>query len=59
MRCRAMAAAFEKVGHRRSLVISLVCLAALVRIDAAGRRFEDVRLAIAGVGPVPKRLARG
>jgi carbon-monoxide dehydrogenase medium subunit/xanthine dehydrogenase FAD-binding subunit len=49
--------AFEKVGHRRSLVISLVCLAALVRIDAAGRRFEDVRLAIAGVGPRPKRLS--
>ena len=49
--------AFEKVGHRRSLVISLVCLAALVKIDAAGRRFEDVRLAIAGVGPVPKRLS--
>jgi xanthine dehydrogenase FAD-binding subunit len=47
---------FEKVGHRRSLVISLVCLAALVRLDAAGRRFEDVRLAIAGIGPVPRRL---
>ncbi len=28
---------FEKVGHRRSLVISLVCLAALVKLDAAGR----------------------
>ena len=27
---------FEKVGHRRSLVISLVCLAALVKLDAAG-----------------------
>jgi xanthine dehydrogenase FAD-binding subunit len=48
--------AFEKVGHRRSLVISLVCLAALVKVDDAGRRIEDVRLAIAGVGPVPKRL---
>jgi xanthine dehydrogenase FAD-binding subunit len=47
---------FEKVGHRRSLVISLVCLAALVKLDAAGRAFEDVRLAIAGIGPVPKRL---
>jgi xanthine dehydrogenase FAD-binding subunit len=47
---------FEKVGHRRSLVISLVCLAALVKLDAAGRTFEDVRLAIAGIGPVPKRL---
>ena len=48
---------FEKVGHRRSLVISLVCLAALVKLDAAGRAFEDVRLAIGGIGPVPQRLA--
>ena len=48
---------FEKVGHRRSLVISLACLAALVKVDAAGRAFEDVRLAIAGVGPVPRRLS--
>jgi len=48
---------FEKVGHRRSLVISLVCLAVLVKLDAAGRRFEDVRLSIAGIGPLPLRLA--
>jgi xanthine dehydrogenase FAD-binding subunit len=57
--CDALAGyggSFEKVGHRRSLVISLVCLAALVKLDAAGRTFEDVRLAIAGIGPVPKRL---
>ncbi len=47
---------FEKVGHRRSLVISLVCLAALVKLDADGRKFEDVRLAIAGIGPRPVRL---
>jgi carbon-monoxide dehydrogenase medium subunit/xanthine dehydrogenase FAD-binding subunit len=47
---------FEKVGHRRSLVISLVCLAALVRLDREGRRFDDVRLAIGGIGPVPSRL---
>ena len=38
---------FEKVGHRRSLVISTVCLAALVKLDASGRKFEDVRLASA------------
>lgn len=49
-------AAFEKVGHRRSLVISTVCLAALIRLDAAQRRIEDVRLAIGAVGPVPERL---
>lgn len=48
--------AFEKVGHRRSLVISLVCLAALVKLDAHGRRVEDARLAIAGIGPKPLRL---
>jgi carbon-monoxide dehydrogenase medium subunit/xanthine dehydrogenase FAD-binding subunit len=47
---------FEKVGHRRSLVISTVCLAVLVKLDAAGRTFDDVRLAIAGVRPVPRRL---
>ncbi len=48
---------FEKVGHRRSLVISLVCLAALVRLDEGGRRFADVRLAVAGIGPRPQRLS--
>ncbi len=47
---------FEKVGHRRSLVISIVCLATLVKLDAQGRGFEDVRLAIGGIGPVPRRL---
>jgi carbon-monoxide dehydrogenase medium subunit/xanthine dehydrogenase FAD-binding subunit len=47
---------FEKVGHRRSLVISLVCLAALVRLSPDRRRFEDVRLALAGIGPIPYRL---
>jgi len=47
---------FEKVGHRRSLVISLVCLAALIRLDMDGRKFEDARLAIAGMGPKPLRL---
>ncbi len=48
---------FEKVGHRRSLVISTVCLATLVKLDARKRRIEDVRLAIAGIGPVPRRLS--
>jgi xanthine dehydrogenase FAD-binding subunit len=47
---------FEKVGHRRSLVISLVCLAALLKLDAQGHRIEDARLAIAGIGPRPVRL---
>lgn len=47
---------FEKVGHRRSLVISLVCLAAMIKLDAQGRFITDVRLAIGGIGPVPLRL---
>lgn len=49
-------AAFEKVGHRRSLVISTACLAALVKLDWAKRRIEDARVAIGAVGPVPQRL---
>jgi xanthine dehydrogenase FAD-binding subunit len=47
---------FEKVGHRRSLVISVVCLAVLVKLDRDGRVFEDVRLSIAGIRPIPRRL---
>src|SRR5262249_5979929 len=47
---------FEKVGYRRSLVISLACLAALVKVSADGKRFDDVRLAAAGIAPVPRRL---
>jgi carbon-monoxide dehydrogenase medium subunit/xanthine dehydrogenase FAD-binding subunit len=48
--------AFEKVGHRRSLVISTVCVAALVKLDGSGRQIADARLAIAGIAPVPLRL---
>ena len=47
---------FEKVGQRRSLVISIVCLAVLVKLDAQGREVDDVRLAIGGIGPMPIRL---
>ena len=47
---------FEKVGHRRSLVISLVCLATLLKLDQDGRKIADVRLAIAGIAPRPVRL---
>lgn len=49
-------ASFEKVGHRRSLVISTVCLATLVKFDKENGRFLDARLALAGTGPVPVRL---
>ena len=52
----AYGGSFEKVGHRRSLVISLVCLATLIKLDRQGRGIEDVRLAIAGIGPRPLRL---
>jgi xanthine dehydrogenase FAD-binding subunit len=57
--CDALAGfggSFEKVGHRRSLVISLVCLVALLKLDSLGRTIEDARLAIAGIGPKPVRL---
>lgn len=47
---------FQKVGQRRSLVISVACCAALVRADITGTFFEDVRLALGGVGPRPIRL---
>lgn len=47
---------FEKVGHRRSLVISLVCLAVAIKLDAPGHAIEDLRLAIGGIGPKPVRL---
>ncbi len=47
---------FEKVGHRRSLVISLACLAFSVRLDVDGRVIENTRIGLAGVCPVPTRL---
>lgn len=47
---------FEKVGHRRSLVISLACVATALRLDAEGRTVEDARLGLAGVCAVPCRL---
>ena len=47
---------FEKVGQRRSLVISVACAACFIKPSGNRDRFEDVRLAIGGVGPVPVRL---
>jgi xanthine dehydrogenase FAD-binding subunit len=47
---------FEKVGHRRSLAISTVCLATVVRLDT-DKRIQDLRIAIGAVGPVPERLS--
>ena len=42
--------AFEKVGHRRSLVISVACVSALVKLDASGAasRMCGSRLAASG-----------
>ncbi len=47
---------FQKVGQRRSLVISTVCAAACVKLDASGTAIVDLRLALGGIGPVPVRL---
>lgn len=55
--CPGYGGAFEKVGQRRSLVISTVCAAALVKTSDDGERFADVRLALGGIGPVPVRLS--
>jgi len=48
--------AFEKVGQRRSLVISAACACCCVKPSADGKVFEDIRLSLGGVGPVPMRL---
>jgi len=48
--------AFEKVGHRRSLVISVVCAFCCVKPSTDGATFDDIRLALGGIGPVPVRL---
>ena len=47
-------ACFEKVGHRRSFVISTVCVSSLVKIN--NNKFQDVRIAVGGVCEVPTRL---
>ena len=48
--------AYEKVGHRRSLVISTVCMAVVAKVAQAKGSIEDIRIGIGAVGPVPKRL---
>ncbi len=48
--------AFEKVGHRRSLVLSTVCVAAAIQLSKDRQSFKDVRLALGAVGPAPVRL---
>jgi CO/xanthine dehydrogenase FAD-binding subunit len=53
---RGYGTAFEKVGRRRSLVISVVSHAALVKVSDKGDHFEDVRLGMGAIGPVADRL---
>lgn len=48
--------AFYKVGHRRSLIISVASTAAVVRLSEDKQFFTDVRLAIGAVSSVPTRL---
>tara|TARA_A100001011_G_scaffold102600_1_gene108290 strand:- start:91 stop:1020 length:930 start_codon:yes stop_codon:yes gene_type:complete len=49
-------ACFEKVGHRRSLVISTVCVSSLVKLN--NNKFKDIRVAVGGVCEVPTRLSK-
>jgi len=53
---RGYGCAFKKVGLRRSLCISTVNSAFLVKADSGGRYFEDVRIAFGGIAPEPVRL---
>jgi len=46
--------AFIKVGRRKSMEISVVCVAVAVRLDASGR-VAKVRIALGSVGPRPLR----
>lgn len=48
--------AFKKVGIRRSLCISTVNAAFLVKADETNTYFEDVRIVFGGIGPTPVRL---
>jgi carbon-monoxide dehydrogenase medium subunit len=47
---------FVKLGRRRSLTLSTVCVAAIVRTK--NRTFEDVRIALGAVAPTPLRIRK-
>ncbi len=49
---------FQKVGQRRSLVISSVCAVACVKLNEADGTVADLRLALGGISPVPLRLSK-
>ncbi len=53
---RSCGSAYEKVGHRRSLVISTVCLAVIAKSTSDKSALADIRIGIGAVGPVPLRL---
>ena len=53
---RSCGSAYEKVGHRRSLVISTVCLAVIAKSTSDKNALADIRIGIGAVGPVPLRL---
>lgn len=48
---------FEKVGRRKALAISVVSLAAVIRLDTAGM-VDQARLALGSVGPTVVRCAQ-
>jgi xanthine dehydrogenase FAD-binding subunit len=48
--------AYEKVGSRRSLVISVANVTCCVKPSEDKKTIEDIRLALGGVGPKPVRL---
>lgn len=49
---------FQKVGQRRSLVISSVCAVACVKLNEDDGTVADIRLALGGISPVPLRLTK-
>jgi len=51
------ATAFLKAGRRKAMEISLVCVAACVTVDAAGR-CADARIALGAVAPRTLRVRR-
>jgi xanthine dehydrogenase FAD-binding subunit len=49
---------FQKVGQRRSLVISSVCAVACIKLDETTGAVADIRLALGGISPMPLRLTK-
>jgi carbon-monoxide dehydrogenase medium subunit/xanthine dehydrogenase FAD-binding subunit len=47
---------FKKVGTRRSLAVSVINAAFLVKVDEQNNTFEDLRICYFGIAPIPLRL---